>query len=664
MFDNDADKTTVDRVDEIAKTVFKHAPIPHQIAKIGIYAPLDRNVPLTRCCDRAFLAIREVKGVYEKHVAFYDDSMREQLVNEQRILDGMEAALEDEQFIVYYQPKHGSIGGRIAGAEALIRWKHPDFGFMPPIKFIPLFERNGFITRVDSFVIERVCKDINHWMERGLPLVPISINVSRRDYMEEGWIEKQIQIIDKYQIPHSLIHFEVTESLFAENTESIIRQIRMVQKQGFLVEMDDFGAGYSSLGMLASFPFDIIKLDISFVRQLDTNKVVIENIIKLAHKMGLKTVAEGAEMEKQVNVLRYLGCDYIQGYYFSRPLQSAEYEEYISQKVEEAKLHSEAIGDIVEPIVNLKATAEEDSQAQINSLLAIIRSLEEASYKDTLTGFKNRRAYFEAIERIERGSYETESLGVVFADVNGLKSMNDNFGHLAGDSLIVHVGEKISAAFPNADIYRMGGDEFVVLDYSVERETFDKKVLLLKNSWTESESASIGAVWMPMAHHMEKYMAMADRKMYQDKNAYYDKQFKRNQMDIDTDPDHIMQVLEQLSKALPCGFFAYHADQDENLIVYNDEVIKLFDCDNAEEFANLTKSSFKGMVHPEDKAKIDGDISKQISSNNDLDYVEYRIVCKGGTIKKVRDYGRFLHTDLYGNVFFVLIIGDDSPRPI
>lgn len=305
------------------------APIPHQIVKIGIYAPIDKNIPMVRCCDRAFVAIRQIKGVYGENVAFYNENMTQRLMEDQRILDCMEAALEQEQFTVYYQPKHDSLTGKIAGAEALVRWIHPDLGFMNPGQFIPLFEKNGFITELDSFVMKRVCKDIKKWESQNLPVVPVSVNVSRRGLLEQGWMEKQLDMIDEMGIAHNLVHMEVTESMYAENTEIITKQVKMVQARGFIIEMDDFGSGYSSLGMLASCPLDVIKLDISFVRQIDTYEIVIENVIKLAHRMGFKTVAEGAETEKQFLILRRMGCDFIQGYYFSRPLPVAEYEKYL-----------------------------------------------------------------------------------------------------------------------------------------------------------------------------------------------------------------------------------------------------------------------------------------------------------------------------------------------
>ena len=325
------DQINVDRLSHVTKLILDKAPIPHQIVKMGVYAPIDCDLPLVICCDRAFLSISRIKGKYGKDIAFFENELQNQLLNEQRIIETMERALEEKQFQVFYQPKHETVTGQIAGAEALVRWNHPEYGFMAPNQFIPLFERNGFITKLDSFVVEQVCDDIVRWKQDGLPLVPISINVSRRDFMENGIIDRQLETIEERSIDHNLIHMEVTESLYSDNTDIIISKVKEIQKQGFMIEMDDFGSGYSSLGMLSTFPLNVLKLDISFVRNIKKNEIVIENMIKMAHRMGLLTIAEGAETSEQFKILKTLGCDYIQGFFFSKPLPVREFESYLKK---------------------------------------------------------------------------------------------------------------------------------------------------------------------------------------------------------------------------------------------------------------------------------------------------------------------------------------------
>ena len=325
------DEVHIERLYHIRDLILNSAPIPHQNVKTGIYAPIDSELSIVVCCDRAFLAIRKIKGSYGKDICFYESSMQSELLHEQRIIETMERGLEEEQFQVFYQPKHEAVTEKIVGAEALVRWNHPEYGFMSPGQFIPLFEKNGFIVKLDIFILEQVCKDICHWQQEGIPVVPISVNVSRRDFMEPGCIENQYKIIERYKIDPSLLHMEVTESMYSENLDIIITQLKETQNRGYMIEMDDFGSGYSSLGMLSSFPLDILKLDISFVRNIKSNEIIIENVIKMAHRMGLLTVAEGVEDADQLKRLKALGCDYIQGFYFSHPLPAKQFELYLKK---------------------------------------------------------------------------------------------------------------------------------------------------------------------------------------------------------------------------------------------------------------------------------------------------------------------------------------------
>ena len=326
----DNERISEENIKKYTDEVIKNAPIPHQTIKVGIYKSIDMEQPMTQCCDRAFMAIRGIKGVYQKDVSYYTGEMHAKMMEEQRILDSMESSLQNNDFKVYYQPKHDSGSGKIIGAEALVRWVHPEFGFMNPGQFIPLFERNGFISKLDEYVYRKVCKDMRNWKEKGLPRFPVSVNVSRKDYLENGFIDNQIAYAKDMGIDPSLIHVEVTETLYQDSTEIIVDQVRKLQKEGHLIEMDDFGTGYSSLSMLTQFPLDVIKLDISFVRNLAQNQVVVDAIINLAHKMGMKLVAEGVETEEQYETLKEMGCDFIQGYYFSKPLPLENFEEYLS----------------------------------------------------------------------------------------------------------------------------------------------------------------------------------------------------------------------------------------------------------------------------------------------------------------------------------------------
>ena len=283
--------------------------------------------------------------------------------------------------------------------------------------------------------------------------------------------------------------------------------------------------------------------------------------------------------------------------------------------------------------------------------------------RDALTGFKNRKAYYKDIELIERDKEKSmRPVGIVFADVNGLKEVNDRFGHEAGDELIVAVAGAIAEIFPEAGKYRFGGDEFVVLSFDKDKASFDEKLKKLYALWNNGHSASIGSVWKEQAKNFEKSVAAADEMMYMDKSRYYENEMHDRRLHIHMDTEESMKKMEAAAELLPGGFFIYHADGEEQLITFNQELLKIFKCQNQEEFAALTGNSFRGMVHPDDLKLVEGNISNQIRQEKDIDRVQYRIKCKDGTIKTVLDYGRFVHTEMYGNVYYVFL--NEMPHPL
>ena len=309
------------------------APIANLSVKYGIYENVDRQVEISTLIDRAMMAVNKVKNQYGSTYAFYDDDIRSKLIRQQRIVDCMEEALEQEQFLVYYQPKHDTKTGKITGAEALIRWIHPEYGFMSPGDFIPIFEKNGFISKVDFYVWKKTCQNIQRWKEMGLPIVPVSVNASRKDFLNMDLPKALKEVSEEYDVEPRYLHTEVTESIYADNEDEILAAVKQLQAMGIQIEMDDFGSGYSNLNMLAYIPVDIMKLDMKFMGNLESekNRLVVECCIELAHKLKLKTVAEGVETESQLNVLKELDCDYIQGYYFSKPLPQKDFEEYLKK---------------------------------------------------------------------------------------------------------------------------------------------------------------------------------------------------------------------------------------------------------------------------------------------------------------------------------------------
>ena len=296
----------------------------------GIYDVVDRSVSVEQMCDRALLVVDSTKGQYGGcPYAIYDDTLRGKLLREKAITDVMKTALTEEQFVVYLQPKYSLKDNCMAGAEALVRWIHPEWGFMSPGEFIPLFEKNGFIYQLDQYIWEHVCALLSQWKKQGLPLLPVSVNVSRSDICHTHLVDVLRGLIEKYEIDPKYLHLEITESAYSDNPGQIVSAVEQLRALGFPVEMDDFGSGYSSLNMLSQMKLDILKLDMAFVRNEIANPAdqsILGDIIAMAHRMRLGVVAEGVETREQVNRLVSVGCDYVQGYYFAKPMPVKEFE--------------------------------------------------------------------------------------------------------------------------------------------------------------------------------------------------------------------------------------------------------------------------------------------------------------------------------------------------
>ncbi|HBG4072421.1 TPA: EAL domain-containing protein [Clostridioides difficile] len=286
--------------------------------------------------DRANIAAKSKKEKYEHSYSFFNEDTRNRLYKEKRLEDNMNKALEKGEFIVYYQPKYSlSDVNEIEGAEALIRWNSPEFGFISPIDFIPLFEKNGFIVNIDMFVFEEVCKTLNKWINKGYTPVPISVNMSRVHLYRDNFIENITDLISKYNISPEFIELELTESVVFDNLNILIDIMKKIKEIGFLISMDDFGSGYSSLNLLKDLSFDILKLDRGFlIETTDTKrgKIIISKIVEMAKAIDIKVICEGVETYEQVEFLKEIGCDKVQGYLFAKPMVLDEFEKHLNFK--------------------------------------------------------------------------------------------------------------------------------------------------------------------------------------------------------------------------------------------------------------------------------------------------------------------------------------------
>lgn len=307
--------------------------------RMGAYANADKALDIERRFDRAKLAADRVKNSVTNVIGLYDSSMHEEELLSEQLIEDFPTAIREHQFQVYYQPKFDVRPSEpvLASAEALVRWQHPKLGMVSPGVFIPLFENNGLIPTLDQYVWCEAAKQVRDWKERLGISLPVSVNVSRIDLYDPLLVDKLEEIVRQNGLSNEDLLLEITESAYTENSDQIISTVKTLQKLGFRIEMDDFGSGYSSLNMLSALPIDALKLDMSFVRNAfrerkDTR--LLEVMILLAESFGVTTIAEGVETAEQMFTLKMMGCDIIQGYYFSKPLPAKEFEVFLVEKKE------------------------------------------------------------------------------------------------------------------------------------------------------------------------------------------------------------------------------------------------------------------------------------------------------------------------------------------
>ncbi len=294
----------------------------------GLYRITDRTLPLSNMVDKARAAMETIKNNYMKLYAWYDESMWNTLLEEQRMNVEFKKAIEERQFKVYYQPICRSSDGLITSAEALIRWQHPTKGMISPGTFIPLFEKNGFISVLDRYVWDEVCAMQQSRLDQGLPTVPVSVNVSRVEFYNPALCDDIRDIAKRHNVSPELLRIEITESAYADNPVQVMEAVKKLHTYGFSVLMDDFGSGYSSLNMLKDLPIDVLKIDMRFLDDLDKDQkaaIVLESIIRLAKWMKLSVVSEGVETKREWDYLRSVECDSVQGYYFYKPMPQEDF---------------------------------------------------------------------------------------------------------------------------------------------------------------------------------------------------------------------------------------------------------------------------------------------------------------------------------------------------
>lgn len=318
----------MDRILQLMDRGLTHQNLDYRIqASFGIYLVHNINVPIHQMCDRAAMAMKTVKGSAMKRYAYYDDQLRRALLDENIILAEMHDALATEQFKLYLQPIFTVDTQQPVSAEALVRWHHPDKGLIRPDRFIPLFERNGFITKLDLFMFEKACQLLKSWQEQAYPLT-VSVNISRIDLYSPSLCDRLLALLAQYGVKPGQLRLELTESAYTKDPQELVVAINSLHEAGFAILMDDFGSGYSSLNVLMDMPVDALKLDMRFLEKLNANPraaSILTSVVRMAKWLHMPVVAEGVETAEQLSFLRSIGCDHVQGYLFSKALSVEDF---------------------------------------------------------------------------------------------------------------------------------------------------------------------------------------------------------------------------------------------------------------------------------------------------------------------------------------------------
>lgn len=361
----------------------------------GVYRIEDRSLSVSMMYDRAAIALNSVRGIYTKRVGWYDPSMKQKMESDQVLLSEIQSALERKEFVFYVQPQCNMISGKIIGLEALVRWHHPIRGVVPPGEFIPLLERNGFITYLDLYVWDLVCQKLSSWIGAGKHPVPISVNVSRIDIYAIDVVGKFKELVRRYEIDPKYLEIEITESAYAEDYELIRKVVEDLRRAGFRVFMDDFGSGYSSLNMLKDVNVDVIKIDTKFLDMTESSKNrgmgILETIVRMARVMQMRIIAEGVEEREQAEFLKNIGCIYGQGYYFHQPLTTDEAETLLKEenKVDFRGIQAHHMKQLrLDELFNENIT----SEAMLNNMLGAIALYEV--YEDQCEVLRVNEEYY------------------------------------------------------------------------------------------------------------------------------------------------------------------------------------------------------------------------------------------------------------------------------
>lgn len=365
----------------------------------GLYRITNRELSISNMGDKARVAMESVKHNYMSPYAWYEESMWDSIVEEQKLNSSFKKAIANKEFKVYYQPICRATDGLVTSAEALVRWEQPGKGLVSPGAFIPLFEKNGFISMLDRYVWDEVCRLQRERLNQGLKTVPISVNVSRVEFYNPALSEDIWNIVKKYDIPTDLIKIEITESAYSDNPEQVQAAVKRLHEYGFIVLMDDFGSGYSSLNILKDLPIDVLKIDMKFMNDFEKSQkaaVILEAVIRMAKWMKLQVVSEGIETRREWDYLKSVECDLVQGFYFYKPMPEDAFMNLLNQMEPGGDgLPQDNLWEMDETTFNMFANGDSLNSMMFYSMIGGLGVLEMAG--DSLEIIQVNKGYYEVL---------------------------------------------------------------------------------------------------------------------------------------------------------------------------------------------------------------------------------------------------------------------------
>lgn len=411
--------------------------------RMGVYPNVDKQLDIERRFDRAKLASDTVRDSYTKTVAIYDEQLHEVEIYTEQLLEDFPEAIAQKQFVVHYQPKFAIQATMpvLNSAEALVRWQHPRFGLISPGCFIPLFESNGLIRELDSYVWREVAAQIHDWKTRLGVCVPVSVNVSRVDIFDYDLVDHMKALLREFDLSPDEFLLEITESAYTQDSAQIIDTVKALREAGFHIEIDDFGSGYSSLNMISTLPMDALKLDMEFMHNAfkeRKNTRMLDAVIDIAYSLDVPTIAEGVETAEQMFALKAMGCDIVQGFYFSKPLPPEQFERFLLEKKNGR---------------HYKPDKEKERK---------VRAAEQFAYEalhDPLTGLYNHSAY-----KVLLKDADQRNIALILVDVDNYEAIVAQYGEDKADDVSEQVADVLRHNFRSVDfVCRIASDEYAVI---------------------------------------------------------------------------------------------------------------------------------------------------------------------------------------------------------